>query len=306
MTQKTAGADDREKPVTSLRLFVNRLTTAIRNRTEMYGHDDPLQKVCKDPADREGYRGITEIIPELSSYKARQYGHLKSQASEAGCSDLTEYCAYLRGHPEEVTRLKSNLTFLGSHFFRGSDWGYFNEACLKAFEGRENVRVWCAGCSSGQEVYSTVLSLLDHVPLRAIEVLATDYNEELLKKTRAGQYFNMHLHEIPEAYRRYVIEGEKKFEFRPEIRERITAGYLNLLTDPFPEGFDVIICRNVLKFFKGDVIREIQKKLAASLNEGGFVFLSTDDNSKTAELIINPGRLGLKQMANKSIYRKIV
>ena len=290
----------------ALGMAVSKLGQYLKNKREMSSHSRSVEKKYRKKQDLDGFKKITELIPELASYKAEQYEHLLAQAQKAGCADLNEYYEHLLAHGEELEKLRSNLTYLGSHFFRGSDWDFFNETCLKTFEGRDKVRVWCAGCATGQEAYSTILCLLDHVPLEAIEVLATDYNEGQIEKTRSGSYFNMHLHEVPERYRKYLTEGEKKFEFLPEIRAKITVGLLNLLTDPYPEGFDVIICRNVIKFFNSDAILMVQEKLASSLNKDGFVFLSRDDNAKTAEMIMNPSRLGLKQMADKSIYRKIV
>ena len=79
---------------------------------------------------------------------------------------------------------------------------------------------------------------------------------------------------------------------------------LNLLTDPFPAGFDVILCRNVLKFFSPQKIAQIQEQLAHSLNRGGFLFLSADDHHYDLEFINAPASMGLEQMDDRCIYRK--
>ena len=265
---------------------------------------DPVKRKYGDRKDFDGYKKIRDLVPEINSYKDSTILHITDLAGEAGCADLNEYAVYLTEHEEKLEMLRSSLTLKGSHFFRGNDWDFFRDECLSAFRGRDHVRVWCAGCSSGQEAYSTILCLLDQVPLDAIEVLATDYDDELLQKCRAGIYSHIHLWEIPDRYLRYVRECEKFFEFLPEVRARITIRHLNLLTDPYPEGFDVIICRNVLKFFSPDKIAELQGRLAASLAKDGFLFVSNDDHTDDLERILRPEELGLVEVGCRSIYRK--
>ena len=256
-------------------------------------------------ADERAYRRIIAAVPELASYKAHQKEHVRARAKEKGCEDLRAYARLLRRDPEELEFLKTNLTFKGTHFFRGNDWDFFNEKCLSAFAGRDRVRVWCASCSSGEEAYSVVLSLLDYVPLEAIELLASDYNDELLAKCREGRYYNMHFEEIPERYRHYVIPGKPKFTFPPEIVAKMQTRNINLLTDDFPAGFDVVLCRNTLKFFKRDAILAVQKKLAAAVKPGGYLFLSSDGNHNREEFIRDPGSMGLEEMEDRCIYRKL-
>ncbi len=257
-------------------------------------------------ADERAYRRIIAAVPELASYKAHQKAHIRARAKEKGCRDLKAYCGLLKRDPEELDFLRTHLTFKGTHFFRGNDWEFFGENCLSSLAGRKRVRVWCASCSSGEEAYSVVLSLLDYVPLDAIEMLASDYNDELLQKCREGRYYNMHFGEIPERYRHYVIPGKPKFTFPPEIVEKMQTRNINLLTDEFPAGFDVVLCRNTLKFFRPEAILAVQKKLAAALNPGGFLFLSEDDGHRSDERIERPGSLGLQELEGRCIYRKAV
>ena len=267
-------------------------------------------------SDDESYRKIKEMIPELNSYKASTVRHLREKAAAAGCRDLEEYRLFLLEHAEELEKLKSNLTRNGTDFFRGNDWDYFNRACLAKFAGRKDIRVWCAGCSTGEEVFSLLLLLIDYVPLEGIRVLATDYSDEMLEKCRQAAYSAWNLNCIPEKHLKYVrlcrLSGplsvkkllKPKFTFVPEMKDVITTQNLNLLTDPYPEGFDIILCRNVLKFFSLETIGRLQEKLVRSLAEGGFLFLSTDGNSKNVELIRDPEALGVEQMDGRCIYRK--
>lgn len=264
-----------------------------------------LMKKLTPPSDEEkAYQRITALIPELAFYKKETVLFLQDKAKELGYPDLSAYARALRRNREELEALKTSLTFKGTHFFRGEDWDFFTQECLAKLEGRKKVKVWSAACSSGEEVYSLVMALLDFVPLEEIDVLATDYNDALLEKCRDGRYYNMHLPEIPEQYQKYVLPGEKQFSILPELKALVHTRNLNLLTDPFPGPFDIILCRNVLKFFSRDVIPQVHRKLAASLAENGFLFVSVDGDEKGIELIKDPEALGLKAVDGKrGIYQ---
>lgn len=256
--------------------------------------------------DQRYYKKMAKIIPELASYKDATIMHIQDRAAEVGVSDLQSYYEYLKTNEEEQQFLKKNLTKLGSHFFRGEDWEFFKTSCLSQFAGKKDIRIWCAGCSSGQEVYSTLMSILDYVDINDVSVLATDYNDDLLAKCADASYFNMHYHEVPEKYQKYVDKGEKKFVMKPELKSVVTTKHLNLLTDEYPKDVDIIICRNVLKFFSMDVIDSIHVRFADSLRSGGFLFVSADEDEKNkhSEFVRNPEKLGMSQVEDRSIFRK--
>ena len=253
------------------------------------------------------YKKLRRMMPEIDLYKKKTREHILARAREVGCGSMKAYVHYFSRSAEEREYLRHNLTLSGSHFFRGDDWDYFITACLSAFAGREEpVRVWCAGCSTGEEVYSVLMGLMDYVPIERIELLATDYNETLLETVRAGEYSVRCYHETPERYRKYEQLNEKgtRFQMPPEICAAVRAERLDLLTDEYPAGFDVILCRNVLKFFNRQQIPLVQAKLAASLVPGGFLFTATDDQHNDLELVADPPSMGLTQLDGRCIYRK--
>ena len=266
-----------------------------------------------DERDENGYRRIAELIPNLQSYKETTRGHLRRRGAAMGCSNLNEYYVYLLDHDDELENLKSNLTLIGTNFFRGDNWDYFRESCLAQLRDKDIVKIWCAACSSGKEVYSTILCLVDYVPPERIHVLATDYNPQMVEACQRAVYSWWELDTIPHRYLKHVelyrgrhlgAEGPS-FTFTQRIKAAVTTENIDLLTDAYPRGFDVILCRNVLKFFEPNTIPKVQEKLVASLNEGGFLFLATDDNHKGKELLKNPESLGVMQMDGHCIYRKV-
>ncbi len=257
--------------------------------------------------ERKYYGKIKKIIPALDDYKKETVFHVIKRAETVGCPDLRSYYAYLLSNEEEQSFMKTSITCKGSHFFRGNDWELFIRECLSSYQGRDEVEVWCAGCSSGEEVYSIILALMDYVPLEGIHVLATDYNDELLERCRRCDYPVCHYDEIPDRYRNQIVltKNGRRFTFRPEILARVQTRNLNLLEDDFPADFDVILCRNVLKFFSDNKIAAVQKKLTASLKPGGCIFFSADDSYPSREEIMHPEEMGVQPVSDhRCIYRK--
>ena len=258
--------------------------------------------------EQEYYAKVVELVPQLKPYRFGAFAHIKDLSEGRGFDSIKEYYEGLLANPEEVEHLKVNITYKGSHFFRGKrGWRIFRSKCLPQLEGKDRVRVWCAGCSTGQEVYSLVMALLDHVPAERIEVLATDYNDDLLERCQRASYAIMHLHEIPEHYMRHVVVSEtgKRYSFTPEVLAPVTTQNVNLIEDEYPQGFDIISCRNVIKFFTRGVAEGVQERLAASLNPGGFLFLGTDGYGALTEWIQKPARLGLRRIGLENIYQKV-
>ncbi len=256
------------------------------------------------------YEKIKVLLPELNSYKRSTVLYFQDLAEKNGFDNLEDYFGYLQREPGVVNELKTNLTLQGSQFFRGSDWPYLLEKCLPVLADREKVRVWCAGCAGGNEVYSILLALRDVVPLERVDLLASDYNEAMLDTCRKGEYSIGFLKQIP---RRYWCCAEPvrglhryRFTFTEELKSRIRTENVNLLTDEYPRGFDLLLCRNVIKFFSPEAIAATQKNLAASVAPGGFLFLSADGENNCKEMIPHPEELGLQQLGNHPIYCKEV
>ena len=248
---------------------------------------------------------IGRTIPEVASYKTTTIRHVKTIGVERDCESLKLYYDKLCSDKGERDYLRVNLTKKGTHFFRGNDWGFFNANCLSTFQGTHGLTIWCAGCSSGEETYSVIMSLLDYVALDDIEVLATDYNDELLEKCLRGEYSPDCLAEIPEAYHRYLETSQNGFSIKRDLRDVVRIANINLLTDEYPRGFDVIICRNVIKFFSTEARAQVKRRLVASLNKGGYLFVSADDNHMGLELIGNTEAMGVTQVGGRSIYKKL-
>ncbi len=254
------------------------------------------------------------LIPELESYYPQQINsQLCRQARINGFWSLNRYFKYVSSDQEALEKLRRNLTFLGSHFFRGEVWPRLRDVCREAFQGttKEKIRVWCAGCSEGKEIYSILMVLLDFLPAEKIDLLATDYNLEMIQKSRRGVYPLSIIKEIPKEYRHYLgaFMPDVNDQFKSlkllvpsSLRDQVRFGLQNLLTDDYPDGFDLILCRNVIKFFDEDARSRVQGKLAESLVDGGYLVVSDDLRQ---ERIGDPESMGLSQVEGSCIYRKL-
>jgi chemotaxis protein methyltransferase CheR len=149
-------------------------------------------------------------------------------------------------------------------------------------ERQKSIRVWSAGCSSGEEPYSIAMLLLAELPSSegwTISVKATDLSNKVLEQARAGCWKIARAAEIPEDYlRRFMLRGvgSKQGELKAgqQVRSVIEFARLNLMSSPFPLGsFDLIFCRNVMIYFRAPVRDALQRELISHLEPHGHFFL---------------------------------
>jgi chemotaxis protein methyltransferase CheR len=149
------------------------------------------------------------------------------------------------------------------------------------------LRIWSAGCSTGEESYTMAMSLLEErqrlLKGWTVEILATDLNDRSLEAAKAGVYGDYALRSTPDYFKRKYFSAvdQNKLQVRPEVKELITFSRLNLQDDSkmlFMKGMDLIFCCNVLIYFdcasKANVIRHF----FCNLNPGGYLFLGTSES----------------------------
>lgn len=150
------------------------------------------------------------------------------------------------------------------------------------------LKIWSAACSSGQEPYTISMVAQEYGMAnpgklaRGVEILATDISKTVLEQARAATYDNMSLARgmSEERKLRYFRDlGNRQWELRKEIRERVRFTELNLMQSYLSLGkFDIIFCRNVLIYFSADLKRDIIGRLAKALNPRGYLFLGSSES----------------------------
>ncbi|MHB1657617.1 MAG: CheR family methyltransferase [Burkholderiales bacterium] len=196
----------------------------------------------------------------------------------------------------QIETLASHLTVGETYFFREKRSfealeQHILPALLHAREHTERrLRIWSAGCCTGEEAYSIAMLLDRLIPDPEkwnVTILATDINPAFLRKAAAGIYGEWSFRDTPAWIRtRYFKPGKNaRFEIQPRIRKRVTFSYLNLADDVYPSltnntnAMDVILCRNVLMYFTPARARQVVENFHRSLVNGGWLIVSPVETS---------------------------
>jgi chemotaxis protein methyltransferase CheR len=215
------------------------------------------------------------------------YGRLSRRLRMLRCSSFADYCHLLEGPDGEDERrvmlnaITTNLTqfFRESHHFE-----HFSRDALPAImrardAGQRRIRIWSAGCSSGEEPYSTAISVREVMGNAAgwdVKILATDIDTEVIARAKAGRYDADRIAAIPAAIRpRYVHHlPAGGFEMADNLKSLIVFNPLNLLDEwPMQRAFDVIFCRNVVIYFDAATQRALIERFAQILVPGGWLYV---------------------------------
>jgi chemotaxis protein methyltransferase CheR len=205
---------------------------------------------------------------------------------------LTEYDAYLdvvERDParREFTEMVDVLTTNKTSFFREqAHFDFLQDTVLPACPGP--IRLWSAGCSSGEEPYTLAMLLHESVSesaARSARILATDISHRVLATAKAGTYPADALAEAPrgwaQKYWRPVRDasGTARLEAMPSLRSLIQFGKLNLMERwPMRGPFDAILCRNVMIYFDKATQQELVERYYALLRPGGYLFVGHSES----------------------------
>jgi two-component system, chemotaxis family, CheB/CheR fusion protein len=208
---------------------------------------------------------------------------------------LTDYAAYLQAHPAEVKALSEEILIHVTNFFR--DPQAFELLKTKVFETITEhksvevpIRIWVAGCSTGEEVYSIAICLLEFLADRAtqppIQIFATDISELSIDKARTGIYTENQMADVsPERRRRFFYPIDGGYHISKAVRELCVFARQDLSSDPPFSNVDLISCRNVLIYLDDALQQRIMPIFHYSLNAIGFLLLGTSESTgKSANL----------------------
>jgi len=226
--------------------------------------------------------GLSLSIAKKSMISARIARRLRA----TGQSDLASYMAFLQtgAGADELRRLISALTTNVSHFFREEHHfrmlvsDIMPRLAAEARAGRR-IRIWSAGCATGQEPYSIAMTLLREFPETSswdLRILATDIDETALARASAGRYGQRQLDGVPPADLRRFFRpaGGDEFEVQEEARALIRFSPLNLMADwPFRGPFDVVFCRNVVIYFDAPTQAALWPRFHSILGPEGILFI---------------------------------
>lgn len=210
---------------------------------------------------------------------------LDSRMTALRITTYSDYYAYLELNMERRNELQKLLQFLTvgeTFFFRYH--GHFEALAKNTLAGllqlpaKKSLRIWSAGCSTGEEPYSIAMAIMEAIPdwkRRDIRILATDINSRSLKRAQEGVYSAWKMRVTPQHYleKYFTVIGES-FLVNDEVKALVDFSYFNLQT-PAPPGeyFDIIFCRNVLIYFTSATTKMVVEMFANALNPGGYLYL---------------------------------
>ncbi len=247
---------------------------------------------------------------DLCSYRQRfTYRHLRSRMIDTKVSSCGEYIDYLKVNPEEIDNFLGELSINVTHFFRDAEvFKSFREGALAALIDfkRKNklnlIRLWSAGCASGQEPYSLAIMMKEALwgsNDLTVKVWATDVDAQTLERAGAGEYDAKDLREtdkkILDKYFQPSYNG--KYSVDVVIQEMVRFEKRNLVSEPGLKFIDIIFCRNVMIYFTREQQEALFNKFHQSLNSGGYLVVAK------VESVWNKGLFTCLDSNNK-IYKK--
>jgi chemotaxis protein methyltransferase CheR len=247
----------------------------------------------------------TEVGIHLSSVKqALVNARLLSRIRELGLSTFQEYYERVIASPhDELVRFINAICTNETRFFREPNQFEHLRRNLSAEWRREadagrrprRVRVWSSACSSGEEPYSLAMGLMTWLPPDwSVEIVATDISTKVLDRAVGAVYPMGRLHEVPsELHKRFLLRGTGSqagsFRVGPTARNVVRFQRENLISSDFaPLGrFDLILCRNVLMYFKPETRRAVLARLLRQLNGGGQLFVGHSESLHGLDLDVD-------------------
>jgi chemotaxis protein methyltransferase CheR len=219
------------------------------------------------------------------------YSRLSKRVRRLGLNDFSEYCDYLKdNHEDEFTDFINAITTNLTSFFREKHhFDYLKNVVIPELLIRnaatKQIRIWSAGCSTGEEPYSIAMTLLENVPSNwDVKILATDLDTQVLQSASNGVYVEDRVAELPtETLKRWFMKSKSSPEnvkVKPELQAIIQFNQLNLMQEEWPmkTPFDVIFCRNVLIYFDRETKATLAKRYAKLLASKSWLFIGHSES----------------------------
>lgn len=250
--------------------------------------------VAEPPRDRRGPH--IDVEPLLSVIKAEcgldfagyrrasLARRVEKRLKTIGMNDVSEYHEFLKSCPEERANLIDAILIKVTRFFRDeSSWTFLAETVvpdiLRRKRAPELIRVWCAGCASGEEAFTLAMLFAEAIGIDAFKervvIHGTDLDENALTFGRHARYTTQQLEQVPAALRQKYfrpLNGELAL-VREELRRRVRFHRHDIITDAPVVHVDLLSCRNTLMYLNKPTQLRVLERFHRSLNDGGILFL---------------------------------
>jgi two-component system CheB/CheR fusion protein len=232
---------------------------------------------------------------------------VQKRMQTVGVQTFDAYVDYLELHQGEFEALFNTILINVTNFFRDPEvWDYLDTVILpRLLDGRGQsrpLRVWSAGCASGQEAYSIAMLLAERYGVDGLrdhaKIYATDVDEESLKEGRRAVFAARDLEDVPPTFRAKYFDGAGTSPNR-ELRRAVMFGRLDLLQDAPISRIDLLLCRNTLMYFNAEAQARILNRFSFSLAADGFLTLGR------AEMLFSHGTLFAPVDLQRRVFKVI-
>jgi two-component system CheB/CheR fusion protein len=250
---------------------------------------------------------------DFSSYKpATLQRRVQKRMSVAGVESYGDYQDFLEVHQEEFQHLFNTILINVTSFFRDDEaWSYLADQIIPRLiaiseDGPSDLRVWVAGCASGEEACTVAMLLceaLGREDFRArVKIYATDLDDDALSSSRSATYGEKQVEAVPpELLAKYFEQVGDRYSFDRDLRRSIVFGRHDLIQDAPISRVDLLLCRNTLMYFNAEVQERIISRFNFALNEGGYLFLGKAETLLTHANLFAP--LDLKNRVFTKVAR---
>ncbi|SFP92765.1 chemotaxis protein methyltransferase CheR [Lachnospiraceae bacterium XBB1006] len=223
---------------------------------------------------------LTKI--DLNAYKEKQMKRrIDTLIGKNKCKSYDEYVALIKNDKERFEEFVNFLTINVSEFYRNPEqWELLDKDVFPKLIEKfgNNIKIWSAACSTGDEPYSLVMALSRHLPLEKIKIIATDIDKQVIAKAKVGLYSAKSIANVPaDLKKKYFTEIGGSYQISDSIKQRVEFKEHNLLKDSYPTGCHLIVCRNVLIYFTEEAKEEVYKKFNAALVNDGVLFIGSTE-----------------------------
>ncbi len=269
-------------------------------------------------------RGFDFTAYKRSTLMRRCYKRMQA----VGAEDYQEYGRYLEANPDEFERLFDTILINVTSFYRDkSPWDFVRDEILPAMLERrgpgQRIRVWSAGCSTGEEAYTLAMLLAEtlsrlygegqalEILSSSVQIYATDVDEHALQQARRASYAESAVEPLPRALRdKYLEPSGGRYTVQDDLRRCVIFGRHDLIQDPPLSRLDLLVCRNTLMYFHSDAQRRILNRFHLALKDAGYLFLGRAEMLLTHTHLYTPVDLGhrvfSKVQSNSASGRRLV
>jgi two-component system, chemotaxis family, CheB/CheR fusion protein len=259
------------------------------------------------PVTDAGLQPLLEKLSSTHGFDFREYKELslarriRARMAQVHVEGFEAYARYLDQHADEHVALFNTILINVTGFFRDPEaWKVLgSEVIPRLVESAgpaQSIRVWSAGCSSGEEPYSIAILLAEYLGERAddyhVKIYGTDVDEEALTAARQAAYRLEQIKDLPSALvDRYFTRDGQIYRFRRDLRRWCIFGSHNLTQAPPLSHIDLLVCRNVLIYFGNELQERILSRFHYALREDGCLFLGRSESLLARSRMFRPLQL---------------